>query len=252
MAKEKEKIDISEIRMLVHQHAETGFVHTTYDDESLRFHLLMNGDMRAVKESEKKLNASIQGTLSSDPVRNMRYLFIINTGLATRYMIESGLSQETVFSISDVYIQKADTASTVKQIRELNREVWTVFVQTVRDYKKREQHSGPIYRCLEYIDSHFNEKLTLEDLGNLTGLNPCYLSELFRKEMNVTFGTYLMNLRIATAKALLTGTTYSFSKIAYSLGFCSQSHFCASFRNLTVFTPREYRREFYNANITAV
>ena len=252
MAKEMEKIDISEIRMLVHKHAESGFVHTAYDDESFRFHLLMNGDMRAVEESEKKLDASIQGTLSADPVRNMRYLFIINTGLATRYMVEAGLSQETVFSISDVYIQKADTASSVKQIKELNREVWTVFVQTVKDFRNKEHHSGPVTRCLEYIDSHFNEKLTLEDLGKLVGLNPCYLAELFRKEMNVTFGTYLTDLRIATAKALLTRTEYSFSKIAYSLGFCSQSHFCASFRKLTGFTPREYRREFYNANITAV
>ena len=252
MAREMEKIDISEIRMLVHKHAESGFVHTTYDDESFRFHLLMNGDMRAVEESEKKLDASIQGTLSADPVRNMRYLFIINTGLATRYMVEAGLSQETVFSISDVYIQKADTAETVKRIKELNREVWTVFVQTVKDFRKKEHHSGPVNRCLEYIDSHFNEKLTLEDLGKLVGLNPCYLAELFHKEMNVTFGNYLMDLRIATAKALLTRTEYSFSKIAYSLGFCSQSHFCASFRKLTGFTPREYRREFYNANITAV
>lgn len=252
MAGKKETIDISEIRMLMHEHAESGFVHTTYDDESRRFHLLMNGDMKAVEESDKLLNASIQGTLSADPLRNMRYLFIINTGLATRYMVEAGLSQETVFSISDVYIQKADTASTIETIRELNREVWTVFVQTVRDFRNKEQHSGPIYRCLEYIDSHFNEKITLEDLGNVTGLNPCYMSELFRKEMNVTFVSYLMNLRIGTAKALLTRTGYSFSKIAYSLGFCSQSHFCASFRKLTGYTPREYRKEFYNANITAV
>ena len=252
MAKEMEKIDVSEIRMLVHQHAETGFAHTTYDDESHRFHLLMNGDMRAVEESEKLLDASIQGTLSSDPLRNMRYLFIINTGIATRYMIEAGLSQETVFSISDVYIQKADTANTIEEIRDLNREVWKVFVQTVADFRNKELHSGPVYRCLEYIDSHFNEKITLEDLGALTGLNPCYLSELFRKEMNGTFGTYLTNLRVETAKALLTRTEYSYSKIAYSLGFCSQSHFSASFRKVTGTTPREYRRAYYNANITAL
>ena len=165
-------------------------------------------------------------------------------------MIEAGLSQETVFSISDVYIQKADTANTIEEIRDLNREVWKVFVQTVADFRNKELRSGPIYRCLEYIDSHFNEKITLEDLGELTGLNPCYLSELFRKEMNVTFGTYLMNLRVETAKALLTRTEYSYSKIEYSLGFCSQSHFCACFRKLTGTTPREYRRGYYNANIT--
>ena len=246
------KIDINEIRSLMHSNAERGWSHTPYDEESRRFHWLMNGDMRAVEEAVRVSKPEMQGTLSSDPLRNMRYLFIVNTGLATRYLIEMGIPQETVYSISDVYIQRADKAKSIDAIEVLTRELWTVFVETAAEHRAGKNYSAPVYACLNYIDSHFNEKITLGDLGKLTGFNTCYLAELFRKETGVTFGAYVMDIRISTARALLTQTTYPYLKIALSLGFCSQSHFASAFKRHTGYTPREYRRTFYNANITAV
>lgn len=81
MAKgDKRIISFDEIRQLLHDNAETGFVHTTYQEESRRFHYLINGDKRAIKESQRICNADLQGKLSDDPVRNQQYLFIINTG----------------------------------------------------------------------------------------------------------------------------------------------------------------------------
>ena len=248
----EKKIDINEIRSLMHSNAERGWSHTPYDEESRRFHWLMNGDMRAVDEAVRVSKPEMQGTLSSDPLRNMRYLFIVNTGLATRYLIEMGIPQETVYSISDVYIQRADTTKSIAGIEALTRELWTVFVETVAEHRAGKNYSAPIYAGLNYIDSHFNEKITLADLSELTGMNSSYLAELFHRETGVTFGQYLMNIRIETAKALLTKTAHSYSKIALSLGFCSQSHFSAAFKRHTGYTPNQYRRQFYNANITGV
>ena len=245
-------IRFDEIRKLLHDNAETGFAHTSYSKESERFHLLLSGDIRAVEESEKIINPSIQGTLSKDPLRNLKYLFIINTGLASRYMIEAGIPQETVYSTCDVYIQRADVAKTEKEIRNLNKEIWTIFVNMVRDHKKGEMISKPVHACLEYIDMHFNEKITLKDLSTLTGLNECYLAVLFKKETGKTFSDYLTDIRINTSKALLSHTDYSYSQIALSLGFCSQSHFTQVFRNRTDSTPKQYRMKNYNTNLSGI
>ena len=252
MNRKRAKIDLSEIRLLMHSNAESGFMHTTYDSESLRFHLLMNGDMRAVEESMRVLDPKLQGKLSDDPLRNMRYLFIVNTGLATRYMIEAGVPQENVYAISDVYIQRADKARNIAELRKLNREVWTVFVHTVRERRSGANYPAPVHKCLNFIDSNFNRKITLDELAEVAGLNPSYLAELFRKETGQTVGAYIRNLRVSTAEALLARTEYSYSMIAYSLGFCSQSHFAAAFKAQVGMTPGEYRREFYNKNISAV
>ncbi len=249
---DKRIIGFDEILELLHNNAESGFVHTTYQEETQRFHYLMNGDERAIEESVRLINPELQGKLSDDPVRNVRYLFIINTGLATRYMIEGGIPQETVYSTSDLYIQKADKAQTIDEIIELSRELWTVFVETVRSYKKESLYSKPILLCLNYIDSHFNEKITLETLAKIANLNACYLATLFKKETGKSFGDYLMNIRIKTAGALLTKTDYSYSKIAYSLSFCSQSHFTKAFHRQTGYTPKQFRMKFYNASLTTV
>ena len=70
--KNKKEINIDEILELLHQHAEAGFIHTTYQDEIRRFRYLINGDERAIADSINIMNPAIQGTLSKDPLRNMR------------------------------------------------------------------------------------------------------------------------------------------------------------------------------------
>lgn len=252
MQEDRRLISWEEIQTLLHNNAEKGFIHTTYQEESQRFHYLMNGDPRAIEDSMHLMNPDIQGKLSLDPVRNIRYLYVINIGLATRYMIEAGIPQETVYSTSDLYIQKADLAQTVEEIQELNREVWTVFVETVRTYKKESMYSKPILFCLNYIDSHFNERITLESIAMQINLNPCYLATLFKKETGKTFANYVMDMRIRTAICLLTKTDYTYTQIAYSLAFCSQSHFTKTFHKHTGYTPKQYRMNFYNTNLSAI
>jgi len=252
MQKNRRLISWEEIQTLLHNNAEKGFIHTTYQEESQRFHYLMNGDPRAIEDSMHLMNPEIQGKLSMDPVRNIRYLYVINIGLATRYMIEAGIPQETVYSTSDLYIQKADLAQTVAEIQELNREVWTVFVETVKAHKKESMYSKPILFCLNYIDSHFNEKITLESIAEQINLSPCYLATLFKKETGKTFANYVMDMRIRTAICLLTKTDYTYTQIAYSLAFCSQSHFTKTFHKHTGYTPKQYRMKLYNTHLSAI
>ncbi|MCR5281883.1 MAG: AraC family transcriptional regulator [Lachnospiraceae bacterium] len=250
MQKNEKRPKFDEIRKLLHDNAELGFSHTDYDEEILRFQYLMKGDMRAVEESDRIMMPSLQGTLSRDPLRNYRYLFIVNTGLASRYLIETGIPQETVYAISDVYIQKADVAGSFEQIRTLNIELWTLLVETVKNFKRERGYSKQVSFCMDYIDRHFNEKITLAVLARELDLNLCYLEVLFKKETGVTFGKYLLDIRMKTAAVLLVKTEYTYSQIAYSLAFCSQSHFTKTFREYTGYTPGQYRQSFYNKHIS--
>lgn len=252
MKQDERLISHGEIQKLLHDNAEKGFIHTTYQEESQRFHYLMNGDPRAIEDADRLLNPSLQGKLSQDPLRNILYLFIVNTGIATRYLIEAGIPQETVYSTSDLYIQKADQAKTIEEILNLNHEVWTVFVEMVRTQKKESMYSKPILFCLNYIDSHFNEKISIESVAEQIHLNPCYLATIFKKETGKTFAGYVLDMRIRTAICLLTKTDYSYTRIAYSLAFCSQSHFTKTFRKHTGYTPKQYRMNFYNTNLSAI
>lgn len=236
-------IDPGEIRKLVHKNAENSFAHTTYKVELERFRLLAQGDYRAVEKAVEILDADMQGKLSDDPLRNMRYLFIVNTGLGTRFAIESGAPQELVYSTSDVFIRKADIATTEDEIRELNRGFWEILVKLVRDSHKEYHYSKPVTKVIDYITSHFNSKITLEDLAEITGMTPNYLASLFKQETGRTVMEYLTGFRIDSACALLSQTEYTYLQIALSLGFCTQSYFTKVFKEHVGCTPGVYRHQ---------
>ena len=236
-------IDPDEIISLVHKNAENRFEHTTYKVELERFLLLSRGDYRAVDKTVEILDADMQGKLSDDPLRNMRYLFIVNTGLATRFAIEAGAPQEIVYSTSDVYIRKADVAKSEDEIRGLNKDFWTVLVGLVRDSNKETKYSRPVTKSIDYITSYFNSKVTLEDLAAETKLTPNYLATLFKQETGMTVMEYLTKFRIDSACALLSQTDYTYLQIALSLGFCTQSYFTKVFREYTGCTPGKYRQQ---------
>ena len=243
-------IDPGEIRKLVHKNAESSFMHSTYREELERFFLLAQGDERAVELTDYVLDADMQGKLSEDPLRNMRYLFIVNTGLATRFAIEGGAPQELVYSSSDIYIRKADVAKSIEEIVKLNHDYWVYLVGLVRDSRQTKQYSRPIVKCIDYITSHFNSRVTLEELSGITGLSPNYLASLFKQETGMTVGEYLTKFRIDSACALLTQTDYDYLQIALSLGFCTQSYFTKVFREQTGVTPRTYRLEHTDKGFT--
>lgn len=248
----KNRLNNEEIRELLFENAEKGFIHMTHSEDMLRFHYLMNGDIRAIDDTDKVFEASLQGKLSKDPLRNYKYLFIVNTGLAARFAIEAGVPLETSYSVSDLYIQRADEADSIDEVKELNKEVFKTYVDLVNTYKRENLYSKPVLACLNYIDSHFNEKITLGKLGEITGLNPVYLASLFKKQTGVTIVSYITSKRVETAKALLTRTDYSCLQIAYSLSFCSQSRFIEVFREQTGYTPKSYRDTFHNQNISLI
>lgn len=248
--KDELRIDPNEIQKLLYENAEVGYIHPTHQEDMLRYRYLNQGDMRAVDEAVRTLNAAMQGTLSKDPLRNMKYLFVVTVSLASRFVLEAGVPLEKSYAISDLYIQKMDLLENEEEISKLVGECYTAYVEAVREYKKSNTYSKPIMMCLNYIASHFNEKITLEALAGEVNLHPNYLSVLFKNETGETLRDYLLRNRISVAKSLLSRTDYTYIQISISLAFNSQSHFTKVFREQTGFTPKQYRLKYYDTNIT--
>ena len=94
-----------------------------------------------------------------------------------------------------------------------------------------------------YIDNHFKESLTLEQLAGLAHLNKYYLSHTFRREFGVSPINYLISRRIEESRFLLRETDHSLSLIAQMLGFSTLSYFSQSFRRVEGMSPMEYRKQ---------
>ncbi|MCI8653423.1 MAG: AraC family transcriptional regulator [Angelakisella sp.] len=94
-----------------------------------------------------------------------------------------------------------------------------------------------------YIDNHFKENLSLDQLAQLAHLNKYYLSHAFRREFGVSPINYLISCRIEESRFLLRETDHTLSLIAQILGFSSLSYFSQCFRRVEGVSPLEYRRQ---------
>lgn len=93
-----------------------------------------------------------------------------------------------------------------------------------------------------YIDEHFKESISLDQLAELAHINKYYLVHAFRKAYGTSPINYLISRRIQESRFLLTNSNHSLSQIARILGFSSPSYFSQSFHRAEGVSPMEYRK----------
>jgi len=115
------------------------------------------------------------------------------------------------------------------------------YLESSLNYLKLE-NVKPIRIAKQYINEHFSEKIVLEDIANMVGLNPVYFSVLFKKETGMNFSNYLINLRMEKAKNLLRSTNDTMEAIADSVGYKDTRYFSQLFTKTVGIKPALYRR----------
>lgn len=103
--------------------------------------------------------------------------------------------------------------------------------------------SGEIENACVFMEEHFSEHITLENLCKCSGLSKSTLLRAFTKSKGVTPYRYLQAIRIDRAKALLEQGVSPIDA-AIQTGFSDQSHFSTFFNMFIGLSPAAYRRIF--------
>lgn len=101
-----------------------------------------------------------------------------------------------------------------------------------------------IVQAIIYCIIHCSEAPSQTKVATAINITPTYLSHLFKKECNIVFSDFQMNLRITLAKRLIASTEQKIFQIAENCGFSDYRYFCNTFRKKTTFTPSEYRSRY--------
>ena len=101
----------------------------------------------------------------------------------------------------------------------------------------------PIVAAKKYIEENIVKEITLEEIAKVTGFNPSYFSQLFRRETGETFVNYRTKLRMERAKEILLRRDIRIIDIPYKIGMNDHPHFIKVFKKYVGLTPSEYREK---------
>lgn len=125
------------------------------------------------------------------------------------------------------------------------------------DYIIRETHSwnqavlrgDRLRHILDYINDHYNEKITLQNVADELGVSTYYLSHYFKDAMGISLQECIMRYRCEQARRLLLTTDETALDISLMCGFSDPKYFTSGFRRQYGLRPGEYRNAFRNKKI---
>lgn len=126
----------------------------------------------------------------------------------------------------------------------------SIVVRLLREYgttspPEREEKAGlsraRLRRVERYVRSHLDADLSLDDLAQEVGLSKYHFARRFKERIGQSPYQFVIYERVRRARSLLRKTTRSLARIAFDVGFSSQSHFTRTFKRYVGVTPGTYR-----------
>lgn len=138
-----------------------------------------------------------------------------------------------------VSFQKLEKMKSRQEIIDYARRVVSGIACSMEALQTGSNHRT-VLQILDYIGEHYNQNIGLNELAEMVGMNPAYLSVLFKKEVKKSYIKYLTDLRMDRAeKFLLQGKKVT--DVSCLVGYNNYRYFCDVFKKHRGMTPYEYK-----------
>ncbi|MCI5647952.1 MAG: helix-turn-helix domain-containing protein [Fusicatenibacter sp.] len=108
---------------------------------------------------------------------------------------------------------------------------------------KQQEYLEAVMNACNYINRHYMDNLTLEEVANVSGFSKFHFTRIFKQYMNMTFYEYLNSKRVKRAEELLYNKEMSITDVAMNSGFSSLSAFNRTFKTIKNCSPSDYRKQ---------
>ncbi|AUS98487.1 hypothetical protein CDQ84_09605 [Clostridium thermosuccinogenes] len=176
--------------------------------------------------------------------KEMVTIIFLNTAKAVLNMLPEADFLRLVSSIKTNF----ESAQKYSELKKQIFKTIDMFIEAINDYGNN-KYKKIMQTCMEHINEHYTEDISLEALSEKFGFNVNYFSGLFKKYTNMTFSEYLLNVRMRHAQELLKKNTFRIYEISEKIGYKDAKYFIRVFKKTFGMTPDEFRR-LHSHNIT--
>jgi transcriptional regulator GlxA family with amidase domain len=115
---------------------------------------------------------------------------------------------------------------------------------------QKEHEDEQVKKAQEFIESNFNEKITVDQLASRFALSRRNLERRFKKATANTIAEYIQRVKIEAAKMSLESSRVNVNEVMYKVGYTDPKAFRVTFKRITGLSPVQYRNK-YNRGILA-
>lgn len=185
-----------------------------------------------------------EGKLAHMPLRHAKNFFIvIATKVGMFGAIPGGVDIEKTYQLMDLYIQECEQLQKIEDIKNLQYIMIMDFCRRAGETHIPDGISPEVYHCMNYIRSHTNETIRVDDVAKQVHRSSSYMMKKFKEELGIHIGAFIIRCKLEESKSLLAYSDKSLTDISNYLCFSSQSHFQNAFKKQYGITPMQYRKK---------
>ncbi|BCN32791.1 response regulator transcription factor [Anaeromicropila herbilytica] len=159
-------------------------------------------------------------------------------------LVLSCYASKTYCKNENEYFDYSDMVENINKLEKNDLDIWAIYqfeliIKATRN-NNNEKVSNVVSMALKYIEEHYKEELSLEDVSKHVSVSPQYLSKLFKEETNSNFVEYTTKLRIEKAKDLMNSTDKTIKEICFSVGYHDPNYFSRKFKSIVGISPTDY------------
>lgn len=178
---------------------------------------------------------------NSSQLRNAQDYVITANTIFRKAVEEAYVHPLYIDQMSGKFIIDIEKATSLIQLNRICTSMICKYCLLVRSYS-REKYSQLIRDCLNYIDFHYQEPLSLIFFAKKYVVSKNYLSSLFHQEVKMTLTDYINSTRVHHSILLLNTTSLPMQSIAEQCGFSDANYFTRIFKKIQGMTPLKYRQ----------
>lgn len=130
----------------------------------------------------------------------------------------------------------------INSLSEIRQQVTEMILECIRaDHAPEANARSKMQLAIRYIQEHYNENISVNDLAEQYNMSPNYFSSVFKKEMGSSPVSYITQLRMKKSMELLERSDLSVVDIARKVGYDEGQYFFRVFKKYTGMTPLNYR-----------
>lgn len=107
---------------------------------------------------------------------------------------------------------------------------------------RHKQNLDRLSRITSYMKKHYDQNITLESVAETFGFSPTYLSRMFKRYADVSYKSYLLDLRTEYGFREMMNTGHNLSEVALNNGFPDSRAFAKAFKKRYGCLPSDYRK----------